>query len=201
MHCTVFPPVQQRQIGLVSCISFQAALAALALIVNARLKTRVRKSRPNITVGPGPWFCDSSIRRNRRLKRLILRCCCVNDTRETLGQNTNPVSTCCRNRGSGSAPEQAVKLGQDVAVSFFLYVCLCSYACPSFRTLLTFQMGKASGFLSCLFMEWTGTAGFEGGYRFPGTCSTLRVPTSCANNSPGLTSLSVGCCCTYKSLL
>lgn len=74
-------------------------------------------------------------------------------TREGLSQNTNPVSTCCRNKGSGSAPSHTVKLGQDIAVSFFLYVCLCSYACPSFRTLLTFQMGKASGFLSLVFME------------------------------------------------
>lgn len=153
MHCTVFPPVQQSQIGLVACISFQAALAALALIVSAKLKTIARKSRLNVAVGPGPWFCDSSIWRNTRLKRLTLRWPHVNDMRETLSQNTNPVSTCCRNRGSGSAPKQTMKLGQDVAVSFFLYVCLCSYACPSFRTLLTFQMGKASGFLSCMFME------------------------------------------------
>jgi len=153
MHCAVFPPVQQSQTGLVACISFQGALAALAPIVSARLKTVARKSRVNFAVGPGPWFRDSSIWRNTRLKSVILRWPRVNDTIETLSQSTNPVSTCCRNRGSGSAPKQTVKLGQDVAVSFFLYVCLCSYACPSFRTLLTFQMGKPSGFLSCLFME------------------------------------------------
>lgn len=58
--------------------------------------------------------------------------------------------------GEVDLPPNRLKLGQDVAVSFFLYVCLCSYACPSFRTLLTFQMGKASGFLSCMFVEWAG---------------------------------------------
>lgn len=150
------PPVQQSQIGRVTCISSPAARAASAPTVNAGLKTTARKSRLNVGVGPGPRFRDSSIWRNTHLKRLILSWPHVRDTRETLSQNTNPVSTCCRNRGSGSAPKQTAKLGQDVAVSFFLYVCLCSYACPSFKTLLTFQRGKASGFLSCLFMECTG---------------------------------------------
>lgn len=59
MHCTVFPPVQQSQISPAAHISLQAALTALALIVSARLKSLRRKSRPNIAVGPGPWFGDS----------------------------------------------------------------------------------------------------------------------------------------------
>lgn len=61
MHCAGFPPVQQRQIGPVTCISFRAAAAALALIASARLKATARKSRLSIAVGPGPWFGDSSV--------------------------------------------------------------------------------------------------------------------------------------------
>lgn len=107
-------------------------------------------------------------------KNLPQRRSCRNDTEERLSQNTNPVSTCRRNNGSRSASKQNVKLGQDIAVSFFLYVCLCSYSCPSFRTILTFQMGKASVFLPCCL--WSEVV--WGGWRFPGSCSARGVPAS-----------------------